>query len=63
MFDDDEENDALTDLYPEITAAAAGCKFRDCTHSHEPQCAVKAAVARGEITRQRYENFRRINAG
>lgn len=63
MFDDDEENEALSDLYPEITAAAAGCKFRDCTHSHEPQCAVKAAVARGEITRQRYENFRRINAG
>jgi ribosome biogenesis GTPase len=31
--------------FPEIDAAAAGCRFRDCSHTHEPGCAVKAAVA------------------
>jgi ribosome biogenesis GTPase / thiamine phosphate phosphatase len=62
MFDDDDDG-ATADLYPEIAAAGAGCKFRDCSHSHEPGCAVKTAVERGEIPRERYRNFLRMNAG
>jgi ribosome biogenesis GTPase len=61
LFDDDEE--AVTGVFPEILTAAARCKFPDCTHSHEPKCAVKAAVSRGEIAADRYEHFLRLARG
>jgi ribosome biogenesis GTPase len=60
MFDDEEEGAAL-ELFPEIAAHASGCKFRDCTHVHEPRCAVKAAVEAGEIPAVRYENWVRLH--
>ncbi|MCB0077871.1 MAG: ribosome small subunit-dependent GTPase A [Anaerolineales bacterium] len=33
------------------------CKFSDCTHHHEPKCAIKAAVERGDIAQSRYDSF------
>jgi len=36
------------------------CGFSDCTHSHEPDCAVKAAVEAGEIAEARYQGYLRI---
>jgi len=36
------------------------CAFSDCTHTHEPDCGVKAAVATGEISGIRYEGYLRI---
>ena len=36
------------------------CKFNDCTHHNEPDCAVRAAVEQGEIARSRYESYLRI---
>lgn len=50
----------LIDFYPEIAEAAAACRFGNCTHSHEPGCAVKAAVATGMIAAWRYENYVKI---
>ena len=38
----------------------AACRFRNCTHTHEPGCAVKDAVERGDIARARYESYVRI---
>lgn len=58
LFDDDDE--AVTGVFPEIASAAEGCKFRDCTHSHEPKCAIKAAVGRGEIDPDRYHHYLRL---
>ncbi|HEX6385432.1 MAG TPA: ribosome small subunit-dependent GTPase A [Anaerolineae bacterium] len=49
--------DDLIDFYPEIADAAAVCRFRDCTHSHEPGCAVKRAISDGTIAVWRYENY------
>jgi len=46
--------------FPEIEAAAEGCRFRNCTHIHEPDCAVRAAVEAGEISQLRYESYRHI---
>jgi len=60
LMEEDTEDDVVEDLYPEVTEAASGCKFRDCTHTHEPHCAVKQAVARGQIRQDRYRNFLRM---
>ncbi|MEO8082968.1 MAG: ribosome small subunit-dependent GTPase A [Ardenticatenales bacterium] len=39
------------------------CRFDDCTHVHEPGCAVQAAVAAGEISPRRYDSYVRLLAG
>ncbi len=49
-------------FFPEIAAFSADCRYRNCTHTHEPRCAVRAAVARGEIPEPRYASYRRIHA-
>lgn len=46
--------------FPEFEAFASGCKFNDCTHTHEPNCAVQEAVDRGEILPRRFESYLRI---
>ena len=33
------------------------CRFDNCTHTHEPGCAVRAAVARGAVSAARYESY------
>jgi ribosome biogenesis GTPase len=38
----------------------APCRFTDCSHVHEPDCAVRAAVADGRVAASRYESYRRI---
>jgi ribosome biogenesis GTPase len=45
---------------PEFEEASPECRFRDCTHSHEPGCAVKEAVEAGRIPEQRYESYIRM---
>jgi len=44
----------------EIARCAAGCRFPDCLHQREPDCAVRAAVDAGDITERRYESYRRL---
>ncbi len=46
--------------YVEIAACATACRFQDCIHVREPQCAVQAAVTAGEIDARRYESYRRL---
>lgn len=41
---------------------APGCRFYNCTHTHEPGCAVAEAVERGEIARARYESYLKIRS-
>lgn len=43
--------------YADILALAAQCHFRDCTHSNEPGCAVREALAGGRMNADHYENF------
>jgi ribosome biogenesis GTPase len=46
--------------FQDLAEWAAHCKFRDCTHTHEPECAVRDAVEKGRISRLRYDSYRRI---
>ena len=46
--------------YAEIAERAAGCRFLDCLHLREPQCAVQAATQSGEIDPRRLESYRRL---
>jgi len=43
--------------FEEFTSYAANCKFAPCSHTHEPHCAVKAAVEAGEIDEERYVSY------
>ena len=47
----------LARSFPEIVEASRACRFGDCTHTHEPGCAVRAAVDGGEIDETRLEAF------
>jgi ribosome biogenesis GTPase / thiamine phosphate phosphatase len=50
----------LDETFPEIAALAPSCRFRDCSHTHEPGCAVRAAVDAGEIPRERYDSYLKL---
>lgn len=54
----DLRKEELGDLFPEIASRADGCRFAGCSHLTEPDCAVKEALERGEISEGRYENYR-----
>lgn len=53
----------LAQFYPEVAAAAEGCRFRDCTHRQEPGCAVRAAVGAGDVAEVRFDAYRKIWEG
>jgi len=46
--------------FPQFEPFATQCKFNDCTHTHEPDCGIVAAVEAGEIAPTRYESYLRI---
>jgi len=54
-----EERD-LGACFPEIAARAPSCRFHDCLHDKEPDCAVKAACAGGEFAGWRYDSYRTL---
>ena len=47
----------LAQVFPEIAGAARGCRFRDCTHTHEPGCEVLAQYEEGEFSQVRLETY------
>jgi ribosome biogenesis GTPase len=47
----------LRDLFPEFRRYQAQCRFKGCSHNHEPECAVFDAVDRGEIPPSRYASY------
>ena len=53
----DMEKEELRNYYPEFAEFAGSCRFQGCAHIHEPDCAVKAALAEGRIDRTRYDNY------
>ena len=55
-----EENDRL---FPEMRPLLDSCRFPDCAHVTEPDCAVRAAVESGEISRDRYASYVSLRQG
>jgi ribosome biogenesis GTPase len=53
----DLERETLAERYPEMRALMHECKYYNCTHIHEPGCAVKEAVKQGRIHELRYNNY------
>ena len=51
------EAEELKDYFPEFEKYEGTCRFRGCVHDNEPDCKVKQAVADGEISKQRYEDY------
>ena len=47
----------LSDYFPEMRALLGKCKFNNCSHTHEPNCAVIDAVENGEIAYSRYKSY------
>ncbi len=60
----DVEPDEIDGLFPEMRPYLGHCRFRlDCSHTHEPGCAVKEAVASGAISERRYLSCLTMRAG
>jgi ribosome biogenesis GTPase len=56
----DIEPEELDGYFPEIRPLVAQCQFSDCTHLHEPGCAVLKAVENGEIHPKRFDSYLRL---
>ncbi len=54
------EKETLKYFYNEFKEYEGTCRFLDCRHIKEPDCAVKDAVKKGTISKIRYENYRGI---
>jgi ribosome biogenesis GTPase / thiamine phosphate phosphatase len=59
----DIDPDELDGYFPELRNLVSECQFSDCTHVHEPGCAVRKAIERGEVSSRRYESYVRMREG
>lgn len=57
------KTDELARYFPEMRAISGQCRFGNCTHEHEPGCAVKEALAEGKISSLRYNSYLNILHG
>lgn len=53
----DLEKEEISKYFPEMLRVMDDCRFVPCTHTHEPGCAVKAAVDDGRISAERYNSY------
>ncbi|MCB0102421.1 MAG: ribosome small subunit-dependent GTPase A [Anaerolineales bacterium] len=59
----DTEPEEIDAYFPELRGLVEHCQFSDCTHQHEPGCAVLTALKAGKIHPERYESFVRLRSG
>ena len=59
----DIEAEELDGYFPEMRPRVADCQFNNCTHVHEPGCAVLRAVEAGQIHPERYQSYLRMRFG
>lgn len=51
-------DEGIDDTFEDIAELAAQCRFRDCTHTNEPRCAVRQALENGQLSKERFELYR-----
>ena len=56
------DEEALDTAFADVSELAADCRFSDCTHDHEPGCAVQAALEDGRLDPERWDSYRRLQA-
>lgn len=59
----DMEPEEIDGYFPELRERVVECQFSDCTHVHEPGCAVLAALEAGQIHPDRYQSYLRMRFG
>jgi ribosome biogenesis GTPase / thiamine phosphate phosphatase len=59
----DTEPEEMDAYFPELSPLVAECQFSDCSHTHEPGCAVLTALKAGKIHPERYDSYLRLRAG
>lgn len=59
----DTEPEEIDAYFPELARLVPQCQFSDCTHIHEPGCAVRAALEAGKIHPERYDSYMRLRSG
>jgi ribosome biogenesis GTPase / thiamine phosphate phosphatase len=57
-----DHEDGAAQAFQDIATLSQGCTFRDCGHLGEPGCAIEAAVQQGELSLERLENYRKLQA-
>ena len=57
-----DTGEAATGAFEDIEELAAACRFRDCRHQQEPGCAVRAAIAAGDLSPERLESYHKLGA-
>ncbi|MDP1676799.1 MAG: ribosome small subunit-dependent GTPase A [Bacteroidota bacterium] len=55
-----EVGSSVEETFPDIAELSLQCKFTDCTHAHEPGCAVQSAIEDGYLDPERYESFLKL---
>jgi ribosome biogenesis GTPase / thiamine phosphate phosphatase len=59
----DIEPEEVDGYFPELRERVSECQFSDCTHMHEPGCAVKQGIAEGKVHPERFRSYQRIRLG
>ena len=59
----DTEAEEMDAYFPELRDLVPQCQFSDCSHKHEPGCAVLAALKAGTVHPERYDSYLRLRAG
>ena len=59
----DTEAEEMDAYFPELRDLVPQCQFSDCSHKHEPGCAVLAALKTGTVHPERYDSYLRLRAG
>ena len=56
------DRSTLVSYFVEMAPLVEHCRFRDCTHAEEPDCAIREAVQQGKVASTRYDGFKRMEA-
>lgn len=57
-----DASEGLETAFADVQTLINQCRFRNCTHQHEPGCAVRAALANGQLSQERWQSWQKLTA-